>query len=88
MCEIDREHLKNKQMILDSSKWLYRPLLPVKRTVKGFEELGVIWAVGKRSIVYIGNLFTLPNKVKEFANLSKYEYENVDQLLADGWVVD
>jgi hypothetical protein len=33
-------------------------------------------------------MFAFPMPEEDFKNLPKHEYKNVDELLADGWIVD
>lgn len=75
--------------------WSLFPYFPVKRRLdlskpSGFNnlELGLIFAFGKRSVVYLQNVFAIPANMTltMFMNESKrVEYPDVESLLDDGW---
>lgn len=77
----------DKEMILSEGLWPNWPLLPVKRPSDDFYECGLIWA-GDVTTVVIANLFQLPLTPEQVGSVRTYEYGSVDDLLADGWVVD
>lgn len=73
------------------SGWPYWPVLPVKKNPI-FEDgnCGVLLDTGNimgkpvvKPVVYLTNLYVLDIK-----NCPKKEYESIDAMLADGWVVD
>jgi hypothetical protein len=79
--------ISDKGFILDPNQWPSWPFLPLKRSTDHWPETGFMME-GKFTI-YVLNMFSLSsmNEV-EFANCKKYEYPNVDALLADRWIVD
>lgn len=86
------EEKDDRGMILHPDLWPKWPYLPVKRHVYedgNFKtlETGIIFE-NTRFTVFIANLFMLPKTLKEFLKLPKYEYTNVDDMLADKWIVD
>ena len=89
---IDQEN-DDRDMILHPVLWPKWPYLPVKRHLytEGGEykelECGVIFLNTKFNI-YLVNLFMLPKTEEEFRETKHYEYTNVDDLLADKWIVD
>jgi len=90
------EHNKTRYYINNPSpdRWPKFPYFPIKRWVKtdfGREmEVGLIFAAGKRSVVYLKNLFSIkPNmSIKQFLQSERIEYESVEDLLDDGWTGD
>ncbi|MGW8177945.1 MAG: hypothetical protein ACWGQW_04010 [bacterium] len=89
---IDEEQ-DDRGMILHPDLWPKWPMLPVKRRIYdkygNFRDLecGVLFE-NTRFTVYVVNLFMLPKTFKEFQNTKHYKYSNVDELLADKWIVD
>jgi hypothetical protein len=78
------EEYDHKAMMLDPNRWPQWPVLPVKQFGSGFPECGVmVESDGIQPKVYLTNLFAL-----DLANAEVKEYEDIDELLADGWVVD
>ena len=80
MTEIDRAY------ILDWKGYVQYPFCPVKRHSEKSPsiELGVIVA-GHPTTVYLVDMWEIKGSLKD---MPKIEYESVDKLLADGWVVD
>jgi hypothetical protein len=77
--------------IADPGLWPHWPFLPVKRPTKdgGDVEVGVLYATDEPwRHVYRRNLLMLPPTRAEFLALDKHEYDSLDALLADGWIVD
>ncbi len=70
--------------IKDPNQWPQWPQLPVKRYVNGM-EVGVIIEVrtGVEPVVYLKNLYT-----RFTDDTPKLTYGSIDELLADGWMVD
>jgi hypothetical protein len=89
---IDQEK-DDRGMILHPVLWPKWPYLPVKRTVYDDDgnwkdlDTGVIF-LNTGFNVYRANLFALPKTEEEFKNLPHHKYDNVDDLLADKWIVD
>ena len=80
----------DKQMILSPKLWPCHPYLPMKRRSNkeaDGTECGVLYA-GRRWVIYKTNLFMLPAAYAEFEAFDKYAYQTVEELLADGWIVD
>jgi len=80
----------DQDMIKHPDAWPQWPYLPVKRRkgAKATLECGVIYEGTGIKTVRVANLFALPTEYQDFLTLPKYEYDSVDALLADGWVVD
>jgi len=93
---ISYERNKTKYYINNPSpdRWPKFPYFPIKRWVKtefGREmEVGLIFAAGKRSVVYLMNLFMIPPNmsIKKFLQSERIEYGSVEELLDDGWTGD
>jgi len=85
--------LDDRGMILHPDLWPKWPYLPLKRTIYDEEgnwkdlECGVIFENTKFNI-YLVNLFMLPKTEEEFRATKHYSYNNVDDLIADKWIVD
>jgi hypothetical protein len=85
--------ISDKEFICDPSRWPQWPFLPMKRTLKdsSWPECGFLFE-GKW-IIYLYNIFKLSTLSSEEAKkalmeCTKYEYSDVDALLADGWIID
>lgn len=79
-----------KRLILNPDEWPVWPFLPVKRKDSSLENKNLGFLVDEHKkdgklTVYHGMLFNTPMKLKE---LPKSTYDDVDALLADGWVID
>ncbi len=78
---------EDRKFIDNPDTWLNWPFLPVKRYNEGepgaFPTVGIIH-VSNKTTVYLRNLFDLPDT----ARTEKKEYDNLDALFDDGWVVD
>ena len=85
--------MDDKQFILRPLEWPHWPFLPMKRYTKGRQmETATLPAIdgfysytGKMTLLLIP-LFDIEKDSLKSAN--KKEYDNVDALLADGWIVD
>jgi len=73
--------------IKDDSRWPHWPILPLKRKKKDGSEMGVI-AIGRETTVLLTNMFTMPRTDKEYDALAKLNYETVEDVVTDGWIVD
>jgi len=78
----------------EAEKWPFRPILPVKRPRKqlgSWPETGIILE-GALTRVLKEDIFSLPKTKEEMIKCLRqanaYEYETVDALLEDGWIVD
>lgn len=76
------------EMINTEELWPHWPVLPVKKRTNGPDspECGVI-ASGNLTTVRMLNIFMGWTK-EQFDNAKTYEYASVEELVADGWVVD
>lgn len=63
----------------------YYPFSCVKKYIDDQVVCGVV--LHGETTVYCVNLFSLKNG-KNFKNCKQQKYETLDQLLADGWMVD
>jgi hypothetical protein len=85
-----------KELIQDVDRWPNWPVLPVKNHKMvgpgSFPECGIIHARdvqrGGKVTVYMVNLFMLPLTEEQIKALQKFEYEDLDAMLAAGWVGD
>ena len=75
--------------------WPLWPFIPVVRRCSGEEELGVVYdarqavdLTGYSATVFITNMFTLPDKFKEFLKLPKEVFDSAEELTEAGWRVD
>lgn len=92
-------HFDDKKMMLDYANWPCWPTLPIKRKNHSIADknLGILVATqeyvdalkGKSKIVvYHVYMYGLPKTKEEWAAAPKTEYDTIDALLADGWIVD
>ena len=80
----------HKEMILNPSRWPRENILPLIRSdeSKDFgKELGIIFK-GDLNIVRLINMHFLPNTFYELNRVPCIVYDSIDELLADGWIVD
>ncbi len=70
--------MSDQEMILNSATWPRFPRLPLRRG----NEVGVL-TVGTGLTVRLGNVFD-----EDASTGTLLAYENVTELLADGWEVD
>lgn len=86
-----RENSRDFDWLSDPKNWLHWPICPVKRFTnpKDMPECGLVWA-GELTHVYIQNLCLMVSGAVEpqFKDCKKYEYESLQEMLADGWMVD
>ena len=84
---------EDRKMMADPRTWPSWPMLPVKRAKDHDLEPGFMVAIqGKLTTVFLVNPWAIwagERKFKEvLKNGPKKEYKSLDELLADGWVVD
>ena len=80
----------HKDMILNMERWKAYPFLPLTRPDNSQyigKELGVI-VKDDLNVIVLANIFLLPKTMYEFNRLESIVYDSLDELLADGWVVD
>ena len=86
-------------MIRDTDRWPAWPCLPLKRRNNSLEDknLGVLLATEehRRAVngrgklrVYHGYIFSLPKTQEQWDATPRTEYDTIEELLADGWMVD
>lgn len=77
--------------IMNEDFWPNWPILPLKRKRKdefmGI-ECGIIYALFSNKTILLTNMFILPKTWEELINLKKYEYNSVEEMLEDGWIID
>lgn len=82
--------------LTDSQKWPNYPMCPVKNYNNpkpgGFPEMGVVVASEGPAFpsVILCNMWSLVEAYQkgETEGIEKKEYSSLEELLADGWVVD
>ena len=83
---------EDKKMMSDPKTWPNWPTLPVKRYVEHDMESGFMIAIkGKLTTVFITNPWSVwsgETSIKKALNGPKKEYGSVDEIIADGWIVD
>ena len=82
-------------MISQPTFWPKYPFLPLTKIVKGEKKLGFLFDNSKNKDnkyeVIIGNLYSLMMDIPTIDKLLKMPVENynsIELLLADGWIVD
>ena len=91
-----REEFDHVTFIKDPVRWPCWPLLPVKKYTSqvSFPTVGLVFAIQGYSLhtVYETNMFDLchdgDNMQEKLAKVTKHEYESVEAMVADGWIVD
>lgn len=89
----------DKAFMSDPNKWPCWPFLPVKRYTAQAGPgpvCGLILAVeGQMTTVYFASMFRTEGRVGELTTdfikneaIKRTVYEDIDKLLADGWIVD
>jgi hypothetical protein len=91
--------MEDREMILRPVEWPRWPTLPVKRFVEHELKCGFIVAEhsdpAKPVTIYESSIYNLPNGCKTWGDVlagipeeKRRRYDNVDAMLADGWMVD
>jgi hypothetical protein len=88
---------QDKEMILDSAEWPQWPILPLKR----YSSDGGWWdcallvdaqilpdQLEMGIVVWKLNLFQLPRDLRQMRDMPYQLYPTVEDVLADGWIVD
>ena len=76
--------------INDDNYWPHWPFLPIKRKGKNNNfgyEFALLHTSNKSKAIF-GNIFRLPKTTEEFEKLPSIIYDSVEEMLADGWIVD
>lgn len=76
-------------MMQNAEKWPRWPFLPVKRPdkVAGFGiECGFLHASDETAVVYLGSIYGLEGK--RLSDLPKKQYDSLELLREDGWMID
>jgi len=71
--------MNDKEFLNTEDLWPCWPYLPVKKSML---NVGIVMANNKTK-VFLTNLFD-----RDFENCETKEYSSIDELIADGWVVD
>ncbi len=87
--------MTDKEMILDEDRWPQWPFLPMKKYTDSWPDCQVIHAASKTTLIKV-NLYNLPPTIldcfmfnlEELNQLPKQTYSSIDEMLADGWIVD
>lgn len=82
----------HKEFIQNEQRWPNWPILPMKRLPKErkfgeFPELGVMLAT-RKTVVYLVDLYRLPQTPEGWKKAEQKNYNTLDELLNDGWIVD
>lgn len=73
------------KFLSNPNEWPCWPVCPVKRN--DLTELGIVF--GGQPIVYETNMFMLPEMTPEnLEQMKKHKYDSMEELVADGWLVD
>ena len=77
---------RDKAMILDESRWPIWPVLPMKHRTRrepgGFTVTGIM-TTGEPTKILVGTL-----GITDWKTAPVEEFATVDELLANGWIVD
>jgi hypothetical protein len=72
---------------ISNPQWWEKEVLPVKKTIDGELECGVIHRSNLVTVKH-ANLFMLPKTFEEFLKLDGETYFSVPEMVANGWRVD
>lgn len=86
----NESYVHDRAMMRNPDNWPVWPYLPLKRGDYSLENrnLGILWVGTNGLTVHFCYLFDLPKTAEEFKALPSQTYESVDEILADGWIVD
>ena len=79
------EHLKNK------GHWVNWPIQTVKRGHFGNgQELGILYDEEETRVymILLGHINSTETLRDQFDRVDQFVYDNVDEMVADGWLVD
>jgi hypothetical protein len=78
-----------RRMVADPDSWPHWPLLPLKRYTPNVECACQVEISGGGFMLVKANLWAGPEAArKAIAAKEVYWYDTVDDLIADGWIVD
>lgn len=83
--------MTDKEMMLNPTAWPGWPYLAVKRDKNNYLECGFMIAVkGYETTVFLMNIwdFCTQKERPKFEDIPHANYKNIDELMADGWIVD
>jgi len=90
-----RDRARDRDMILNPSKWPMLDVLPMTKGVNGTEVLGVIinypvlTMFDPLNVVWLENMFFLPSTFEELEEtVERAVFNSVDELLNAGWEVN
>lgn len=76
-----------RRLLPDQDSWIHWPIMPMKRWRDQTYEFGYIYGnmdPGQPPLVIRGGLLTDANENNPIVG----QYQTIDELIADGWVVD
>jgi hypothetical protein len=76
---------RDVQYLESPIEWQHYPMCPVKRTVEGGLECGIVLITGPT--VYKANIYTVES-YDDLMECEKEEFASVEELVAAGWQVD
>lgn len=84
--------ITDKQFVEDPKRWVYWPMLPMKKRNKGKGfpwDVGLIIAQkGMFSTIHLEVTLWDKNLGEKLKTCEKKVYASVDEMLADGWMCD
>lgn len=91
-----RDRARDRDMILNPSKWPILDVLPMTNGMNGTQVLGVIinhcgviGYVDPLNVVWLENMFLLPDTFEELEEtVERVVFNSVDELLDAGWEVN
>jgi hypothetical protein len=78
---------KSRIWLTNPQHWAYWPLQPIKRRKDNETECALYFLEEKNTVIY-ANLFGIPEKPEEFQALKRIKYNDIEDMLDDGWRVD
>ena len=84
--------LTDKELIMSPINWLRWPVLPMKRPDKENKfgiQIGVMRAMSGEigTTIYLMGMYSI-KEYTDWKKVPKVVYKDVDELLANGWIVD
>lgn len=87
---IQQRRKEDIEFINDPYGWPVYPFLPMKRTGPDHSNVSGVIINPERTVVYEKNMFSFESGelLPQLKDAKKHQYESVEALVADGWMVD
>jgi hypothetical protein len=88
---MNQRQIEDARFIRRTLDWPAYPFLPMRRKQEKVRPDTGVLVDSKGNTVYLINMFGLKEHFdsgKSLTDIQKIEYQSVEELLADGWMVD